>query len=323
MKKLPKVSVIIPAYNEEENIGRCLKSALRQDYKNLEIIVIDDSSSDRTSEIVKSLKVKIIKNKKNLGLAKSLNKGIKSSNGDIVITLHADCELVEKKWISKIIKSFKDPLVAGVTGNPIFYLDKRLSLFDKVNLYFAGAYASIKSNKTANRDLLNNKCDAYRKEFLKEVKYFSERFKTSGEDIDLTSKLRKRGYKLLINPNCHVKIRLSSHQSSFIKSLKKRVTYGRVIPYLLLHHFIGLIRNRTWVIRTLPYLGYFLLLILSIFNPWVLLLVFLINFIISVKISKILGIRAFLLTFLLTPIYTIVWNLGIIYGIFIINEKRI
>jgi len=73
-----KVSVITPVYNEEKNIERCLKSVLKQTYKKLEIIVVDDGSTDRTLKITKTLKVKVIKNEKNLGLAKSLNRGIKS-----------------------------------------------------------------------------------------------------------------------------------------------------------------------------------------------------------------------------------------------------
>jgi glycosyltransferase involved in cell wall biosynthesis len=321
--KLPKVSVIIPAYNEEKNIERCLKSVKKQNYSNLEIIVIDDGSTDRTSKIAKNFGVKVIKNKRNLGLAKSLNRGIKASKGSIVITLHADCELVGRNWLSKIIEPFKDAKVAGVTGNPIPYPDKKLSLFDKVNLYFVGAYASTKSEKITNRDLFNNKCDAYRKKYLEEVGFFNEKFKTSGEDIDLTCKLRKRGYKLLIHPKCRIRIHLSSHQNTFVKSLKKRIVYGKVIPYLILNHFPELIRNKTWVMRTVPYISYFILLVMSPFNYWFLFFVFFLNLLLSFKVSKILGINAFLLAVLLIPIYTIIWNIGIIYGIFIINRDRI
>ena len=71
MNNMKKVSVVIIARNEEENIGRCIKSVLKQNYKDLEIIVVNDVSTDKTAEIAKKLNVKVINNKKNLGIAKS------------------------------------------------------------------------------------------------------------------------------------------------------------------------------------------------------------------------------------------------------------
>ena len=58
MTKLPKISVIIPAYNEETKIKKCLDSLLKQTYKNVEIFVVDDGSSDKTPEIIKEFSVK-------------------------------------------------------------------------------------------------------------------------------------------------------------------------------------------------------------------------------------------------------------------------
>ena len=82
------VSVIIPAYNIEDYIGRCLDSVLSQTYKNLEIIVIDDGSSDRTGEILddyekKNHRMKVI-HKENGGVSSARNIGIDRANGDYI-----------------------------------------------------------------------------------------------------------------------------------------------------------------------------------------------------------------------------------------------
>lgn len=72
------VSVISPAYNEEKSIGRCVEALLSQDYEGaMEIIVVNDGSSDRTAEIVSRYPVKLIDLKKNGGKANALNRGLK------------------------------------------------------------------------------------------------------------------------------------------------------------------------------------------------------------------------------------------------------
>ena len=85
-----KVSVIIPAYNAEKTIGKTLEALLNQTYKDYEVIVVDDGSKDRTSEIMKkymkkSKKIKLIK-QKNAGPAAARNNGAKHSKGDVLIS---------------------------------------------------------------------------------------------------------------------------------------------------------------------------------------------------------------------------------------------
>jgi len=92
-KSNPLVSVLIPTYNSELYIKDTLESILNQTYKNLEIIIIDDASTDSTLKIVKKYKDKRIKiyiNNKNLGIAKNMNKGIRLSNGKYLAIMDAD-----------------------------------------------------------------------------------------------------------------------------------------------------------------------------------------------------------------------------------------
>lgn len=93
------VSVIIPTYNEEKNIGRCLKSIKSQTYKHIEIIIVDQSSSDKTLEISKKYTSKIIirpKPKFYSPPAKSRNIGFKHSRGEFLLNIDADMTLPKK-----------------------------------------------------------------------------------------------------------------------------------------------------------------------------------------------------------------------------------
>ena len=88
------ISVIVPVYNGERFIGRCLRSLLHQTLSNekYEIIVINDASEDKTAYALELFKedIKIINNEKNLGLPASLNKGIISSNSKFIIRVDSD-----------------------------------------------------------------------------------------------------------------------------------------------------------------------------------------------------------------------------------------
>lgn len=90
---MKKVSVIIPVYNSEKYLKQCLDSVLSQTYKNLEIICIDDCSTDKSVKIIKSIndsRIKLIKLKTNSGAGVCRNKGIDVATGDYICFLDSD-----------------------------------------------------------------------------------------------------------------------------------------------------------------------------------------------------------------------------------------
>ncbi len=103
-----KISIIIPAYNAENTIEKCLKSILEQTYKNLEIIVINDGSKDNTFEICKKYSLQdkriILINQKNHGVSYSRNLGIKKSTGEYITFADAD-DFLDKNCIETLIKN--------------------------------------------------------------------------------------------------------------------------------------------------------------------------------------------------------------------------
>ena len=108
--KNPLVSVVIPAYNEEKDIGNCLASLEKQSYprNKTEVIIVDDGSTDNTKEIVKSFKFPILIKGKHKGPGFSRNLGAKKAKGEILIFVDADMTF-EENYIKNIIK----PLISG------------------------------------------------------------------------------------------------------------------------------------------------------------------------------------------------------------------
>ena len=89
----PLISVLLSVYNDDENIKKSIDSILSQSYKNIELLIIDDCSTDKTYEIINEIKdtrVKIFRNKDNKGLTKSLNILIKESKGQILARQDSD-----------------------------------------------------------------------------------------------------------------------------------------------------------------------------------------------------------------------------------------
>ncbi len=99
------ISIIIPAYNIEKYIERCINSILNQTYKNLEIIIIDDGSKDKTSKIcdiiAKSEKRIHVYHNKNHGVSYSRNYGIKKATGEYIAFIDGD-DTIEKTYIEEL-----------------------------------------------------------------------------------------------------------------------------------------------------------------------------------------------------------------------------
>lgn len=102
-----KVSIIIPVYNGEKTLQQCLSSVLNQTYKNYEVIVVDNNSTDKTRDIIEELQAE---NEKLIyifesyrGRASARNAGIKKADGEIIAITDSDC-IVPKNWIEELVK---------------------------------------------------------------------------------------------------------------------------------------------------------------------------------------------------------------------------
>ena len=134
------ISVIIPTFNEEENIAQCLVSLRHQTVPRdeYEIIVVDGDSKDRTREIAAKYADKVFVQKSpRVGGAR--NDGIMAASGEIVATTDADC-ILPPTWIAMIRKGFRDPAVVQVYG-PVYPIETGLR--NSLSLFLANTYSRI------------------------------------------------------------------------------------------------------------------------------------------------------------------------------------
>ena len=106
-----KVSIIIPAYNEEKYIGKCIETLLNQTHRDFEIIIINDGSKDRTVEIVKNLasknkKIKLL-SQNHGGPGRARNLGAQNAKGEILVLVDADMEF-DRDYVKKLIKPVEE-----------------------------------------------------------------------------------------------------------------------------------------------------------------------------------------------------------------------
>ena len=115
-----EVSIIIRAYNEAEEIGRCLEAMLDQDFDfPFEIVVVyNTDTTDNTLEIVEALNVKVVK-KGNYNPGGNINFGIRNSDGKYLVITSAHCFPVDRNWLRSLHKNFSDPKVAAVFGRHV------------------------------------------------------------------------------------------------------------------------------------------------------------------------------------------------------------
>ena len=103
---IPIVSIIVPVFNSEKYIEKCLKSLLAQTYKDLEILVIDDGSKDNSSDVVRQLqlddqRIKLIC-QENQGVSSARNKGIEMSKGQYIVFVDSD-DYVESNYVETLL----------------------------------------------------------------------------------------------------------------------------------------------------------------------------------------------------------------------------
>ena len=195
-KKKPIVSIIIRTKNEEKYIKHCLKKIKQQNFKNSEIIIVDNYSTDLTVKKALQFTKKVIKIK-NFTPGKAINEGIKVAKGNIIVVLSAHCIPVNNFWLSNLIKDLKDKKVAGVYGRqePMKYtsdIDKR----DLLTIFGLDKKVQIKDT------FFHNANSAFRKEVWNKIP-FNEKI-TNIEDRIWGEKVISMGLKIIYEPTASV-----------------------------------------------------------------------------------------------------------------------
>ena len=195
------VSVLIPAYNEEKVIAASIRQILASTHRKLRIIVIDDGSTDSTSDVVRTCFASdervTLTTTQNGGKARAINLGLAHADGDIVVVLDADTQF-EPQTISHLVRWFADPAVGAVAGNA--KVGNRLNMLTRWQ-----ALEYITAQNLERRALAALGCitvvpgavGAWRRDAIVRLGGFPSN--TLAEDQDLTIMIQREGYKVLFD----------------------------------------------------------------------------------------------------------------------------
>lgn len=186
MSKNRTISVVIPLYNKAASIEKTMQTVLLQTFRHIEVIVVNDGSTDNSLEVVKSMKDERIKviNKENGGVSSARNRGILEASADYIVFLDAD-DYWEPDYLEEMYKLILDFPDASIYGCAYDWVENGISKTD--DFHFPLLYRNIVDNyfQTAlNHHLYWTSAVIVRKKCIQKIGCFDERI-SIGEDLDV------------------------------------------------------------------------------------------------------------------------------------------
>ncbi|MEK7137935.1 MAG: glycosyltransferase family 2 protein, partial [Patescibacteria group bacterium] len=197
---MPETSLVVRTFNEEKHLGNLLEAVKRQNYKDYEIVVVDSGSTDKTLEIAREHKAKIIKiESRDFTFGYSLNVGCEASAGKYIVCASAHVLPVDKSWLTNLIEPFKkDKKVAMVYGRQIGHDTSKFS--EKRD--FLRLFSAEPTNNGVPTIFANNANSSLKKD-LWEKRKFDERL-FGLEDIDWAKYHREKEYSICYAPKAAI-----------------------------------------------------------------------------------------------------------------------
>ncbi|MFH0984767.1 MAG: glycosyltransferase family 2 protein [Candidatus Omnitrophota bacterium] len=215
-----RLSIVVITFNSQASIRACLDSIMRQDARDIEIVVVDNDSRDQTREIIKTHfpGVNLIENPKNFGASKARNQGIEGSSGDWVLALDNDVVLGDGflAEFERIRKGFSEDV--GMIQPNVLSADGKTVYSQGIHLSACRRFHDLNQGKPKDGPGLAGKkiigpCSAaafYRRAMLNAIRektgYFDERFFFLVEDVDLAWRASRAGWQAQFCPDmtcCH------------------------------------------------------------------------------------------------------------------------
>jgi len=228
-KNFPEVSVIMSVYNGEKYLKDAVESILNQTYEDFEFIIINDGSIDNTKNIISHYanldnRIKFVNNYRNIGLTKSLNKGINISKGNYIARMDADDISLQNRFFKQIaiFKKYDDTSVV-VSNYVIIDKNNREIKEQKLPSDNFTLYNSIRKN-----NIICHGSIMMRKMLLDKVGVYNELLDFA-QDYDLWLRIFKNGYKFYSIPEVLYKFRITPesaakkafHQNDYAKLIRK------------------------------------------------------------------------------------------------------
>lgn len=213
-----KVSIITTCFNREQTIRDSIESVLSQDYPDIEYIVIDGASTDKSIEIINEYKDKITTfiSEPDNGMYEGINKGIRQATGDIIGLLHSDDVFYAADTISHIVKRFKETNSELVYGDGVFVSPNDLNKV--IRRWISGKY----NKKRIKLGWLPLHPTVYiRKCCFEQTGFYDESFKISSDSDFLVRILYKYNFRISYINEYIVRMRMGGASTSFKKAKTK------------------------------------------------------------------------------------------------------
>lgn len=238
---MPKVTVLMSVYNGEKYLREAIESILNQTFRDFEFIIINDGSSDSSKDIILSYKdsrIRTIDNKQNIGLTKSLNKGLKMAKSEYIARIDADDILIKDCFKEKMEFMAKYPDVAAL-GNWMEIMDMKSG---KSYILKYETDPTIIKWATIFKSQIAHSSAFFRKRIIDEVGYYNEKYKYA-QDFDLWFRISRR-YKIMNLSKVLLKYRIHSQRlSDLADSHKKQKQLVSDIIFNNINYYIDLDRG--------------------------------------------------------------------------------
>ncbi|MDI6738343.1 MAG: glycosyltransferase family 2 protein [Nanoarchaeota archaeon] len=204
---MPKVSVIIPAWNRKSDLNRTLKSVFSQSYSNFEVFVVDNGSTDGSVEMVKTSfkKVHLIENRTNLGTSVAKNQGIKASFGKYVLFCDSDIEFVHDNCIMQMVNLLEQHPDVGAIGGEAYKINGNVETKKKLItmncetstiIMDSGDYELEDAGYVATCNCMMPRG------IVEQCGGFDSSIIYAGEDKEMGIKVKKRGLRNVVDSRC-------------------------------------------------------------------------------------------------------------------------
>jgi cellulose synthase/poly-beta-1,6-N-acetylglucosamine synthase-like glycosyltransferase len=220
---LPMVSILIPAYNEQEIILDAIAAALNQNYREFEVIVIDDGSRDLTAHLAATTGARLIRHERNQGKAAALNTGIAAARGEFIVTSDADGYL-DAHALAHLIPHFADATIGAVAGQVrLFHPRGALRAFQVLEYAYCQSVVKEAQFATAGSvTVAPGPVSAFRTDLLRQMGGISA--DTLTEDFDLTLAIVDHGARIVYEPRA---VAYTEAPATDAELRRQRIRWGR------------------------------------------------------------------------------------------------
>jgi len=227
MKKPLTISLVIPVYNEESHLAACLRAALKQKQPFLEIIVIDNNSTDSTADIAANFPGVTLLHETRQGVVFARNRGFSAAHGDIIARIDGDT-ILPTDWTRQLGQIFTDDTVDAVSGKMEYYDMAAPRLFNRVDLFFRRHFARVLGREVA----LQGANMALRRTVWQNVQRATCVEGHLHEDFDLAIHTNQAGYEVRFDERLVAAIGYRQGATSF----RSFCTYAYLSPKTYLRH---------------------------------------------------------------------------------------